>query len=539
MNDFSLNTAQLRSILNPAKLKIDFWPRGTGKSTSLAFRLEKLAYECPRGKHLLVGRTFAQLQQRTLPPVFAELERMGYKKDVHFFFGKRPDKRLKIPEPFEPLLNYENTITWHTGACFLLISQDREGLARGINADSATADEAITLKREHIDQEILPSIRANLGVFKSKLHHSIQFASSKPIGTGGKWLLAYGNYYDEAGLQYSAMQRTLVQLQLEFLDAKERKEQEKIWLEICSLTIKLKYYAIKTDDGSLFYNEAHIFENIKNLGINYIRRLRRTMTELSFLIEVLNLTISKIDSGFYASFNQDKHCDEWFDYSYLDQFNFDFQTVRNSQDCRYDDYLKNEPLDIAADYNAAINSMVIGQWGYNREYRVLNSLFVKSPFLSSHNAKQFCDYYQAHHRKEVNFFYDHTAIGMDASRDFTHVDEIVRVLEENGWIVNKEYVGQAKSHHWRYNFFNRVFQEEDPMLPRIRFFKTRTEPLIRSMELAGVKQGTNGFEKDKAPERNKKIPAEEATHLSEAFDTLIHGALRSFAKRGSVYVGIK
>lgn len=539
MTNFSLNSAQIRSILNPAKLKIDFWPRGTGKSTSLAFRLERLAYECPRGKHLLVGRTFAQLQQRTLPPVFAELERIGYKKDVHFFFGKRPDKRLKIDEPFEPLLSYENTITWHTGACFLLVSQDREGLARGINADSATADEAITLKREHIDQEVLPSIRANLGVFKSKFHHSIQFSSSKPIGTGGKWLLSYGNYYDEAGLDYSGKQRTLVQLQLDFLDAKDRKEQERIWIEICSMTLKLKYYAIKTEDGSLFYNEAHIFENIKNLGINYIRRLRRTMTELSFLIEVLNLTLSKIDSGFYASFNQDKHCDEWFDYSYLDQFNFDFQTVRNSADCRYDNYLKNEPLDIAADYNAAINSLVVGQWHYNREYRILNALFVKSPLLSSHNAQQFCDYYQGHHKKEVNFYYDHTAIGTDASRDFTHVDEIVRVLESNGWTVNKVYLGQAKSHHWRYNFFNSVFQEEDPRFPRIRFFKTRTEQLIRSMELAGVKQGQNGFEKDKAPERNKKIPAEEATHFSEAFDTLIHGALVSFAKKPSVYVGIK
>jgi hypothetical protein len=119
------------------------------------------------------------------------------------------------------------------------------------------------------------------------------------------------------------------------------------------------------------------------------------------------------------------------------------------------------------------------------------------------------------------------------------VDEYVKVLTANGWEVNKIYLGKSKSHHFRYNFFNRVFQEEDAMLPRIRFFKSRTENLVRSIELAPVKQGQNGFEKDKSSERNKKIAQEDATHLSEAFDTLIHGALKEFAKRTIPFVGIQ
>lgn len=43
------------------------------------------------------------------------------------------------------------------------------------------------------------------------------------------------------------------------------------------------------------------------------------------------------------------------------------------------------------------------------------------------------------------------------------------------------------------------------------------------MQLAGVRQGKNGFEKDKRSEANRLIPQEDATHLSDAMDTLYIG----------------
>jgi hypothetical protein len=537
--EFRLNTAQLRSVLNPARLQIDLMSRGTGKSTSIGFKVQQLAHDCPRSKNLFVGRTFAQLQQRTLPPVMAELERLGYKKDVHYWLGKRPDKRLNIPEPHEPLLHYENTMVWYTGTVFMLVSQDRPGLARGINADAAIADEAITLKRDHIDQEILPSIRANLGKYKSPIHHSVHFLSSKPIGHAGAWLLDYGKYYEEDGMNYQEKQRALVQVMIEFLNVKadNRAQMQKCWDEIRVLTMALKRYVKITPQGSIFYNEGHVFENIHNLGIAYVKNLQRTMTEISFLVEVLNLTMTKIDGGFYASFDEDTHCDEWFDYGFLDKYNYDWATIKAMNDCRADNYLKNDRLFIGCDYNSAINTVVVGQPGLGNEIRILNAIYVETPLLSQHCAQAFCDYYAHHNEKKVTFFYNHTAIPKDASRGYTHASEWVRILRKNKWQVTEKYLGQEKSHDWRYQHFNKMFREEEPTYPRVRFFKSRCEPLLRSLMLAQTKQGPSGFEKDKSSEKSKIIKPVDATHFSEAFDTLIHGFL-DIKKSQSVYVPI-
>jgi hypothetical protein len=50
------------------------------------------------------------------------------------------------------------------------------------------------------------------------------------------------------------------------------------------------------------------------------------------------------------------------------------------------------------------------------------------------------------------------------------------------------------------------------------------EYLILSMEQAGIIYGRNGFEKDKSKERDPEFPQEEATHISDAADTLFIGS---------------
>ena len=60
----------------------------------------------------------------------------------------------------------------------------------------------------------------------------------------------------------------------------------------------------------------------------------------------------------------------------------------------------------------------------------------------------------------------------------------------------------------------------------IRFNLLNNEFLKIAMEQTGVRQGRNGFEKDKSPEStpdSAEEPDEYKTHITDAFDTLWYG----------------
>jgi hypothetical protein len=46
------------------------------------------------------------------------------------------------------------------------------------------------------------------------------------------------------------------------------------------------------------------------------------------------------------------------------------------------------------------------------------------------------------------------------------------------------------------------------------------------MQLTGVRQGKNGFEKDKRPEQNSSVKPQDAPHLGDALDTLYIGKFK-------------
>jgi hypothetical protein len=526
------NTPQLRSILNPADIMVELLPRGVGKSTSIALRMITLAEQMPRSANGLGGSTFMQLQTRTLPGTIAALEKLNYFEGIHYVIG-RPHPKPNWIGPYQKPVGkagYDHVISWHNGSIFPLISQDRAGMSRGLNLDSFTGDEAITLKEQQYKEEISPTVRANISkgksIYNCPLALSKHFLSSKPIGFQGKWLLDYGNYYDELGLNYTKRHEDLVNIQLAFIDAKSRTEREKLWKEFLRQKAEIKYFTHHSDqegEGSVFYQEATVFDNIMNLGWKYVMSNRRDLSDLQFLIELLNKTLQKISGSFYAAFDRDKHCYDSFDYSYLDKFNFNVEYAKKTDNCLADgDVLRHEPLHVACDYNAAINTLVVGQLQFDDSIRMLNGLHVTAPSRLKDNAKQFCDYYNAHSNKEVWFYFNNTAIAEDASGNQTFADEYAHILRDNGWTVKMVYVGQAWSHMYLYNFLGKLFMG-DSQLPKITFNAHRCNDLIVSMEMAPVKQKEKEFAKDKASERSKLVKPEHATHYSEAFDTLMQG----------------
>ncbi|MGZ5283373.1 MAG: hypothetical protein ACXWEY_13950 [Bacteroidia bacterium] len=480
------NKPQERAILAMAFKAMLFlvWGRGTGKSFFLAWFMKEVVRRMPGSKWTFLGPTYAKLLFDILPGIVGALERLGYYKDVHFFVGKKPPRKWGWNEPFEPPMSYDYSIIfYHPKRCtvFQMASQDRDGNSRGVNTDGVIIDEGLLINKEKLEKNLLPTNRGNKDRFgHDPLHHGFICCTSMPFTQEGQWIL---------------------DKQLEALA-----------------------------DKSIYYDEANCFENIANVGLQYIRDQRKLMTPLSFEIEMLNIRKTQIEGGFYPVFNDVVHCyDDSYDYAVIDAIDFDL-VKKVVPDSRYDaDCDAERALEIAVDWGASINPMVICQEHQGKDaavIRFLNGLFVLSPDILDDLAKKFCNYYRYHRCKDVLFWYDRNGNSKHANSRLTNAEQFEKILKENGWNVYKMTRGLDPSHDDKYMFLNKLLRETERGLPKIRINKNNCKELIISIQQAPVKEGRSGVEKDKKNEKNKNFPQQHATHFSDAFDIILYGKYR-------------
>ncbi len=475
-NKIQLNFPQLLTIIATQKHKRLEWGRGTGKSTILAWFIKEMCYQMPRATFTLVGETYGQILTRTLPSTISALEMLGYHKDHHYWIGRRPPASWKIDEPFEPPLNYDHFFIWHNGAGFHLVSQDRPGSGRGLNIDGCIGDEMQLLDIDRLFADVLATNRGHLNRYKSALHHSTLFAGTIPLTQKGKWI------YNE----------------------------EKQALE---------------NPNEILYLRASAEENRHNLGDEFFTLNRRMLTDLMYNAEILNIRPGKIDGGFYPHLNEQIHYYNSFDYSYLDGLDYNFIELK-AENCKRDnDVKRDEPIDIALDYGAAINWIVSGQEVENK-FRFQKACFVKQPGLTSDVVRMFCDYYLYHNCKHVNYYYDQTAIGKSGLISASYKDDVIKTFNDSGWTVTEHYLGPVPSYQARYRLWG-MGLTGDQRIPSPFFNKQNCIALLVSMQNAPIREGKNGFEKDKRSEGKLKDNREEATDGSDAADTLYFGKYHS------------
>ncbi len=472
-----LNLPQVAFANSQKKQTYLEWGRSTGKSTVIAWRKKDIVKFMPRSKTGLVGQDYQQLMTRTLPSTIEGLELLGFKKDIHYFFGKRPPKEWRWPEAFQPPLNYENYFSFYNGTGFQLISLDKPDSGRGLNLDAVIGDESALFNIDKLGNNVLTSNRGNIDRFKHTwLHHSLLFCSSTPTTLNGRWFI--------------------------------NQEQN-----------------AKKYPEDILYMIANSQYNAHNLGADFFKQNKRLLTDLIYNAEIMCIRPGKVQTGFYPTFDETKHTHYGGNDNYIFSISYDSEEMRNSN-CNFDaDLNKDAPIDVAFDYGSKINCVAAGQ-DNNKQYTVLNGLFVKSPLLITDLVQKFCDYYSNHRKKEVNYYYDHTAVYRNAASNSTFADEVTAKFEANGWKVNRIYVGQAPFHSTKYLFFGMLFSGESANLPHVSYNKNNCKNLIISMQQAGAKEGPKGTEKDKRPEHRANAVDEETTHFSDAGDTLIYFKLR-------------
>jgi hypothetical protein len=517
------NIPQIKVMLAGAWENYLVMSRGTGKSSGiLSPWLVHMGMVMPRSMGGIVGATFQQLLVRTLPPVISNWERMGYVRDKHYVIGREPTDAWKRmwawKGPIVKPLDSTHAIYWFNGSVQVLISQDRIGSSNGLSLQYLGGDEAKLLNKDRLDDEVMPTMRGlrshfgHLPEYRGKM-----FLTDMPTIAKAKWILDKALDMDQAQIELMMeVHGKICQKRNEWMRAndaaREVLEQEIAWY------VK-EFNRLRT--GSIYYGEANVYDNIDVLGDDYVSDMRRNMSEAKFRAAILNERLTKIEGGFYGNLDPDQHAADWSNFGYLEGLIEDLQGTDQEADCRHDTgFNQSRPLEVAFDYGDNINCMVVGQEAGD-EIRILNALYVLHPQLVSDLVDKFCRYYRFYQTKEVLYWYDHTAVGGIGTTAFTYETLVIESFRKNGWMVRPMYGGKAPNHDRKFDFWGILLGESDSRLPRFRYSRSNCQDLEASMLNAGVKRGRLGFEKDKTPERDKSVPAEEATHLSDACDTLI------------------
>lgn len=525
MAEIYLNDPQKRSWFTQCKEEYGVWGRGTGKTQGpIADRTIRFANAMPRGATGIVGTTYMQLLDRTLPPLLKAWEARGYIEGIHFWVRTRPQDRLNIPKPLYKVLHPEYSIFWWNGHVFHLISQDKPGLANGKTLDAIVCDEARFLNHERYVDDIAPINRGNREHFSHlPFHHAVTMYTDMPRDPKGRWILDKREQMDTRGIAEIVMlqneQNKLLQqrLQPNLTDGQKKYLNRRINEYNKALHAARSAYPV-------FYSEASSLENLAILGEEQILQWRREMITPVFRAAILNERVFLVVDGFYHLLDTDQHCYDEYDYSYIDGLGL-YLPPDALTDCRKDgDLIKDKPIDVSFDYNSRIKSLVCGQ-DTQRAYRVLKSMFVtrEQGKILTDLVDDFCTYYKPHNCHEVNYFYDHTANVTDATRLKTLSEIVMEQFVKNDWQVRGIDIGQQPMHQTRYRMWEEVLKEKDHRFKTIRINRQNNDNLLTAMQSCGTRQGRNGVEKDKRPEQNSKIKPEDAPHLTDALDTLYIG----------------
>lgn len=300
---------------------------------------------------------------------------------------------------------------------------------------------------------------------------------------------------------------------------------------------------------------ASTLENIDILGETYIRQMKRDLPAYTFMVSILNVKMKKSNDGFYSNLDIE-HVHGYIpdEIDPLSQANFstrrasgvidgrmvtaesyqpDFKELSERNDCRMDaDCVPTLPLYIALDYNANINTLVVGQV-YERDgmqcVNIIKSFYVKNERKLTELITDFSNYYTPKRAvcRDVTYFYDATAKqgASYATTDERFFMSVIRELERNGWNVTGVDMGAPEKHDVKHRIINNALAHIEG--PAIRINQPNNPDLIVALELCEVQISYKGFRKDKSgekrPETEDSLPLQQRTDFTDAFDSLYLG----------------
>ena len=493
--------------------------RGIGKGLIAASVLRRNIEGMPGSNTALVAPNSKRMWTNILPSWDTHLRRWGYVENVHYTWGKKPAKDWGWQEPIIKPMNWENTLSFYTGAYATIISQDRKGTSNSQSFDFVLIDEAKFVDFEQFKDETLPANRGNGNAFGHLYyHHGIAKFSDMPTTKKGSWFLNDREKCDQEQVKLlEGLVASFYQLRQSIADKVERHEtvtaMERYRLKRLSRAINM----LRAD--TYLYKEFSSIENLEILGEDFIAQCHRDMPPATFRTTIMCQRVEHSEDSFYNA-KTDRNLYTAVDKTYIDSLNFDMEKLRKV-DCRMDaDIAKTEPLYIAFDANANINWCVVGQPGKDMKLRVLKSFYTKYERRLPELVDDFCAYYGPLRHKEVVFCYDATFVGNNYGVDKNDFRTVIKYcLLKNGWTVRECYIGSPWQHPVKHQLINRMFLGQARY--QILINQENNPDLLVSIDSAMTVNGSNLKDKsgEKKPE-TEEDRLETRTDGSDAFDTL-------------------
>lgn len=481
----------------------------------------------PGSSGAFVASTYKRALTNTIPGTLAALESWGYKRDVHYFIGKRPPKVSGFKKPRIEPAEYEYVISFYNGSIAYIISQDRPGTSNSLTLDYLICDEAKFLDFEKLKDETFPANGGFKGYFGDRsYHHSLLVISDMPTTKKGSWFLRYEEKSDPELIE------TIQGIVFEIWKSKARiqdlRENNK------EIPGYLRYYlrSLYKDLAELrsvcvYYKEFSSIENLLVLGESYIKQMRRDLPPLVFQTSILCRKVGVMKDGFYNNMRESVNYYVANDNTYLDSLEYKFDKISDGSSLQDSDLNRDLPICIGMDYNANINWIVAGQ-PQGRTLKVLKSFYVKYERKIREVVQDFCRYYRHHRNKTVIYYYDNTALGSNyAVNDEDFHTVVCDEFKKQGWAIRPIHIGNPMRHMEKWLLISEGFTGKSGLIPMIN--SNNNEELILAMETTGIYKGAEGFKKDKRGEKlaeTEEDKLEYRTDGTDAFDTLYIGCTK-------------
>lgn len=516
------NGPQARALLYLAKTEVHVYSRGLGKTQGLiANKSRHNVFAMPKSTGVFVTKTFRQALSNTLPPVLRGWADMGYVEGIDFVVGIRPPSDFDTPH-LKPQ-NYKYCISWKNGTVIHLISQDRIGSANGLSIDWIIVDECKLINKERFDQEVMPANRGNRHLFGHRAeHHSVTYCTDRWYGVEGNWIGELEKQVDP--IRNRAIETYAIEVINIEKKLRENKYEDSYIEELKKKISKYNKILFELRSKAVLVSYANALENIHILGIDYIEQQRQLLPKQVFLVTVMNEPRNLSTDPFYPNLSRISHCYNKNNNQFLDALDYNFDALDKLDSYVDDDLDPEQGLYIGIDPGGNINVMVVGQFDKNGRIRVLNSFYVKKPDKTRHLIEKMCEYYKHHQTKEVYYYLDQTHIGSHGAAELTYEGIIKSTYKDKGWDVGSEYFGKVPDPEKRYILASNTMELNESGIPGISFNESNCEYLLISMESADTEEHKGLFRKDKSSEKSSSgVEQEEATHFSDAFDTLLWG----------------
>ncbi len=517
MKNIHLHEGQMRYKLCSSRDSVNICSRRWGKSFIVAMRIMENVLEMPGSLGVFVASSFRQAHSRTLPSALMAMDTFGWKRDVHYVIGHRPDPRLGFKEPIFCPSDLKDVIWFANGTLMVIVSQEVVLSANSMTIHWLVGDEAKGLDYDKLSNEIFPAIGGSSVYFNdpAKYPHlwGTHFFTDMPFNKEGLWLIKkYEKECDPKAYE------TIMGMEIQRRRLMKEPQNSYTRQRIAYLTRKANLLRNKT----LYYQERSIFDNIAVVGTDYVRRCERNMPPLAFRTSILCKRIDHVEGMFYESFDKKLHTYHATDNSRLNNYK------AQKYDCLLDkDVERTKPIAISFDYGALINWLVAAQV-QGRTHKTLKSFFTKNKQRLREVIQLFCEYYEAHPNKVAYYYYDATALATGyVEIGHSAYDIVHEEMRKHGWFVKDKYLGTPMSHDKKHRIINEAFEGREHLVPMLN--ADNNEELTQAMMLAELQIGSKGVRKNKSGEKSLEtdtsLPLELRTDGTDAWDTNFLGCL--------------